>query len=88
MRLDSILIVFLIHISLSVYVLSTTPVTNLEGGLRDILFFPVRQIINIFEIGLFGIYRYIPYILNSLLWSIVIMAIVGFIRQKNRKKYS
>jgi len=37
---------------------------------RDYLFFPVRQIINIFNVGLHGYWAYVPYIFNSILWAV------------------
>ena len=83
MRLNNLVIIFIIHYALTVLILSASPLASSDivvggGGMfdpvlqffRDYLFFPVRQIINISNVGLHGYWAYVPYILNSILWAL------------------
>ena len=83
MRLNNLVIIFIIHYALTVWILSASPLASSDivvggGGMfdpvlqffRDYLFFPVRQIINISNVGLHGYWAYVPYILNSILWAL------------------
>ncbi len=83
MRLNNLVIIFIIHYALTVLILSASPLASSDivvggGGMfdpvlqffRDYLFFPVRQILNISNIRLSGYWAYVPYILNSILWAL------------------
>jgi len=85
MRLNYLFIVFIIHYVLTVFILSTSPLTSSDivvgdDGIidsllqffRDYLFFPVRQILNISNTRLYDYWVYVAYLLNSLLWSLVL----------------
>jgi len=83
MRLDNLVLIFIVHYVFSVLVLSASPLESSEivtsgGGVidsaiqffRDYLFFPVRNILNIVNLRLDGYMLYVPYILNSILWAL------------------
>ena len=70
MRLSNLLIVFVIHACLSLYIISQNTTDYSVFG--SILLFPVRQFINITGIELFGYMAYVPYLLNSFIWSFLI----------------
>ena len=85
MRLNSLVILFIIHYVLTVFILSSSPLASSDivfggGGMfdsflqffRDYLFFPVRQILNISNIRFGGYWNYIPYLLNSVLWALAL----------------
>ncbi len=85
MRLDSVVIIFLIHYALSVLILSTSPLASSEliisdGGildsvlrfLREYLFIPTSTILTVTGIRFGGYMKYVPYIFNSILWAIAI----------------
>lgn len=83
MRLDNLVLIFIVHYVLSVLVLSASPlessdVTISGGGIidsalqffRDYLFFPVSQILNILNFRFGGYWIYLPYFVNSILWAL------------------
>lgn len=85
MRLDNLILIFIVHFVLSLLILAIAPLdssdvliggggalTSLLTTLRDYMFIPVRQILNTLNMSFEGSVKYVPYALNSFLWSLVI----------------
>ncbi|NIP39804.1 MAG: hypothetical protein GWO07_16250 [Candidatus Dadabacteria bacterium] len=86
MRLDSIVFIFIVHFTLTLLILSTSPTTSSselivpDGGFldfilrlfRDYFFIPARAIIGATGIKMEGYMKYVTYTFNSILWALII----------------
>lgn len=85
MRLSNLLIVFVIHACLSLLFISHN--TSDYTGFGSFLLFPARQIINLTDIALFGYMAYVPYLINSFIWSFLINFFYGVLKNTVRNKF-
>ena len=86
MRLNSILLVFIIHASISCFLLSTESLRFVDY--EDLFLSPAKQIVILSDTGFIGIMEYVPYLINSLLWSLIINYLIIFLNNVIRDKFN
>jgi hypothetical protein len=85
MRLSYLLIVFIIHASITFYLLFENSINY--TGFGSLILFPVKHILTIINIGFYGYLSYIPYLINSLLWSLAINYLLILVNNAVRDKF-
>jgi len=85
MRLSNLLIVFVIHACLSFYLLSHNSIDY--TGFGSVLLFPARQFLNLMDTGFSGFMSYVPYLINSFIWSFLLNYFYGVLKNSVRNKF-
>ena len=85
MRLGNLIIVFAIHACLSLYYLATHPVDY--SGIGAFLLFPVRQLMNLTGLEISGYLIHLPYLINSFIWSFLIVYFYGVLKNTVRDRF-
>ena len=85
MRLSNLLIVFVIHALISIILLSQNSIEY--NGFGSFLLAPAKQIMNFVDIQFLGFMGYVPYLINSFIWSFLINYFYGVLKNTVRNKF-